>query len=316
MPSPFALQDHALITRSLDAVPYGIVALSSVGKLLYANTWAAARLPSGDFLALWDGPSRVQLEAALGMPDADGQRTLDLVGSDGVPWRIAVEPWRGAMPDDTAMVVSWQPGEAMGKLAGGIAHDFSNLLQVISGNLQLLAADVAGNARAERRVANAMAGVTRGSALAAQLLDYLPRSAQGELLAGFVGEAAPIAASAPALDPLRVLVVEDDTLIRMSICEMLESRGHVAFEAGDSNEAMRVHAAEPIDVLLADVGLPGMNGVELAERLRETQADLPVLFATGDHTANGVQCDARTRILVKPYGVTDLMEAISRIAGR
>ena len=59
-----------------------------------------------------------------------------------------------------------------------------------------------------------------------------------------------------------------------------------------------------------------MNGVELAERLRETQADLPVLFATGDHTANGVQCDARTRIIVKPYGVADLMEAISRIAGR
>ncbi|NID17362.1 response regulator [Luteibacter yeojuensis] len=115
---------------------------------------------------------------------------------------------------------------------------------------------------------------------------------------------------------LRVLVVEDDALIRMSITEMLESRGHIAFEAGDGNEALRLHGAQPIDVLLADVGLPGMNGVEVAEKLRETQPDLPVLYATGDHTANGVQRDDRTAIIVKPYGVADLMDAIGRIAGR
>src|SRR6202000_1946160 len=48
-----------------------------------------------------------------------------------------------------------QKMEAIGNLTGGIAHDFNNLLQVISGNLQLLAADVSGNERAERRVANA-----------------------------------------------------------------------------------------------------------------------------------------------------------------
>ncbi|HEY4293186.1 response regulator [Luteibacter sp.] len=119
-----------------------------------------------------------------------------------------------------------------------------------------------------------------------------------------------------ATKPLRVLVVEDDALIRMSISEMLESRGHVVFEAGDGNEALRVHASQPIDVLLADVGLPGMNGVEVAAKMRETQPDLPVLYATGDHTANGVRRDERTAIIVKPYGVADLMEAIGRIARR
>jgi len=120
----------------------------------------------------------------------------------------------------------------------------------------------------------------------------------------------------PAARPLRVLVVEDDTLIRMSISEMLESRGHVAFEAADGKEALRLHEAQEIDVLLADVGLPGMNGVEVAAKLRESQPDLPVLYATGDHTANGVQRDDRTEVIVKPYGVAGLMEAIGRIAGR
>ena len=65
-----------------------------------------------------------------------------------------------------------QKMEAVGKLTGGVAHDFNNLLQVISGNLQLLSRDVAGNERAEQRVRNALGGVTRGSRLAAQLLAF------------------------------------------------------------------------------------------------------------------------------------------------
>lgn len=65
-----------------------------------------------------------------------------------------------------------QKMETLGKLTGGVAHDFNNLLQVISGNLQLLIKDVNGNAKAERRVTNAMAGVSRGAKLASQLLAF------------------------------------------------------------------------------------------------------------------------------------------------
>lgn len=70
-----------------------------------------------------------------------------------------------------------QKMETVGKLTGGVAHDFNNLLQVISGNLQLLARDVAGNEKAERRIANASAGVSRGAKLASQLLAFGRRQA-------------------------------------------------------------------------------------------------------------------------------------------
>jgi PAS domain S-box-containing protein len=96
-----------------------------------------------------------------------------------------------------------QKMEAIGQLTGGVAHDFNNLLQVISGNLQLLAKDIVGNERAERRVATAHLAVNRGAKLASQLLAFGRRQAleprvvnigrlvsgMGELLRRALGEA-------------------------------------------------------------------------------------------------------------------------------
>jgi len=83
----------------------------------------------------------------------------------------------GERREAEARLAQAQKMETVGKLTGGVAHDFNNLLQVVSGNLQLLAKDIAGNSRAEQRVANAMAGVSRGSKLAAQLLAFGRRQA-------------------------------------------------------------------------------------------------------------------------------------------
>ncbi|MFZ6757033.1 PAS domain S-box protein [Undibacterium sp. Ji50W] len=70
-----------------------------------------------------------------------------------------------------------QKMETIGKLTGGIAHDFNNLLQIISGNLQLLSAEIVGNPHAQRRVNNALAGVRRGAKLASYLLSFGRRQA-------------------------------------------------------------------------------------------------------------------------------------------
>lgn len=95
--------------------------------------------------------------------------------NDNLEARIAAEI--GERRAAEAKLLHSQKMEAIGKLTGGVAHDFNNLLQVVSGNLQLLARDVAGNPRAEVRVANALAGVARGARLAAQLLAFGRRQA-------------------------------------------------------------------------------------------------------------------------------------------
>ncbi|CAG4893945.1 response regulator [Paraburkholderia saeva] len=99
--------------------------------------------------------------------DPDTQR-LHGVGRDVTTDRETAEALRHA---EEALRMA-QKMEAIGKLTGGIAHDFNNLLQVIGGNLQLLAKDVAGNDKPEQRVRNALAGVARGANLASQLLAF------------------------------------------------------------------------------------------------------------------------------------------------
>ena len=98
---------------------------------------------------------------------------IHAVGRDVTEERQAAETLR----QTELALLQAQKMEAIGNLTGGVAHDFNNLLQVVAGNLQLLSKDVSGNEKAERRITNALAGVNRGSKLAAQLLAFGRRQA-------------------------------------------------------------------------------------------------------------------------------------------
>ncbi len=98
-----------------------------------------------------------------------------------------------------------QKMEAIGRLTGGVAHDFNNVLQVISGNLQMLTRDVAANPRAERRLQTAVAGVARGSKLASQLLAF--------------GRRQPLA---PKVVNLGRLIIGIDDMLRRALTEGIE----------------------------------------------------------------------------------------------
>lgn len=86
-----------------------------------------------------------------------------------------------------------------------------------------------------------------------------------------------------------VLVVEDEPVVRGIIVEMLHDQGYVTREAADGAEGLRIlQLDKPVDLLLTDIGLPGMNGRQLADQARELRPDLKILFMTGyaDNAAN------------------------------
>jgi PAS domain S-box-containing protein len=79
-----------------------------------------------------------------------------------------------------------------------------------------------------------------------------------------------------------VLVVEDEPVVRAVILEMLADHGYRTLEAVDGPSGLRILLDhERIDLLVTDVGLPGMNGRQLADQARETRPDLKILFITG-----------------------------------
>ncbi|MDQ1063458.1 ATP-binding protein [Stenotrophomonas sp. SORGH_AS_0282] len=91
-------------------------------------------------------------------------------------------------------------------------------------------------------------------------------------------DAAPVALGAGQ----SILVVEDDPQVRMLVTVVLEDLGYTVEVVGDADGALPVLAStRRLDLLVTDVGLPGMNGRQLAEIARQSRSELPVLFMTG-----------------------------------
>jgi CheY-like chemotaxis protein len=79
-----------------------------------------------------------------------------------------------------------------------------------------------------------------------------------------------------------VLVVEDEPVVRGVIVEMLQDQGYRTLEAVDGPAGLRIlQRGERVDLLVTDVGLPGMNGRQLADQARESRPGLKILFITG-----------------------------------
>ncbi|MFC4161357.1 PAS domain S-box protein [Chitinimonas lacunae] len=89
-------------------------------------------------------------------------------------------------------------------------------------------------------------------------------------------------AQAPRGGGETVLVVEDDEAVRMLVVEVLHELGYSAIEVSDGNAAVPVLLSDqPIELLISDVGLPGLNGRQVAEIARRHRPALPILFMTG-----------------------------------
>ncbi len=140
---------------------------------------------------------------------------------------------------------------------------------------------------------------------------YLPQGAE----AGIAGESADGAAFVPRGSGT-IVVVEDESLVRAYICDLLTEHGYRVLEAAEGVEALRhvAHEGQAIRLVLSDVVMPGMNGRQLAERLRSDRPDLPVLLMTGyvdDELIRRGPDAGGWRILQKPFGTPEaLLHAI------
>lgn len=116
------------------------------------------------------------------------------------------------------------------------------------------------------------------------------------------------------MDPLKILVVEDEPMIAETLSEMLELLDHEVLSVAESGEdaVMQLLKHEP-DLLLLDIQLKGkMDGVELARLIRQ-KYNIPFIFTTAyadEETISRAKAEGPFGYIVKPYGVKDIMAAI------
>ena len=113
--------------------------------------------------------------------------------------------------------------------------------------------------------------------------------------------------------PRRVLFVEDEVVLRMSTVDMLERLGCVVAAVGSGEQALEILGqGRDFDLLLTDLGLPGMTGEQLAEEVRERFPNLPVIIASGYGKSN--PDPGGLRFIGKPYSSIDLQQALDEVA--
>jgi PAS domain S-box-containing protein len=111
-----------------------------------------------------------------------------------------------------------------------------------------------------------------------------------------------------------VLVVEDEPVVRGVIIEMLQDQGYRVLEAVDGPSGLRIlRLNQRVDLLVTDVGLPGMNGRQLADQARESRPDLKILFITG-YAENAAIADGFLQpgmeMITKPFDLDNLSQRI------
>jgi len=125
-------------------------------------------------------------------------------------------------------------------------------------------------------------------------------------------DAARTPAFLPTLEPMRILAVEDEPEVLDVIRAMLTLGGHTVITAASAREALELFAREPVDVVITDLGMPGMTGIALAAELKSQRA-VPVVLLTGwADELDGTEAPHVDVLLAKPVTRERLLGGLAR----
>ena len=116
----------------------------------------------------------------------------------------------------------------------------------------------------------------------------------------------------------RVLVVEDEALVRLLVVQILEEAGYETLEAAEARRAMELlESGEIIHLMVTDVGLPGVNGKQLADQARGLRPDLKILYMTGyaDSGLLEAKLPEGIDLIMKPFDLDELAAKAGALLG-
>jgi two-component system, response regulator, stage 0 sporulation protein F len=114
-----------------------------------------------------------------------------------------------------------------------------------------------------------------------------------------------------------ILVVDDDEAIRSLLQEELEEEGYKVLIATNARDALKMVAAEPLDLVILDIRMPGMDGLEALPRILGIKEGLPVIMNTAySQYQDSFMSWAADAYVVKSSDLTELKEKISELVNR
>ena len=140
-----------------------------------------------------------------------------------------------------------------------------------------------------------------------------------------IRDMAPPDSGAPRLAGLQILLAEDYPSLRHCLQEILETNGATVFAAASGEEALALMAIHPIELVLMDMTMPGIGGLEAARRIRREYlpdhryGQLPIIGMTGDvflESENALLKAGMNRVLIKPVDTEDLLDTLSHYRPR
>lgn len=117
--------------------------------------------------------------------------------------------------------------------------------------------------------------------------------------------------------PRHILIVDDEAISLLALQRFLERRGFRVSTAGDGYQALRIHAADPADVVVSDIRMPQLGGRELLGHLRRAKPDQQAIIMTG-HNLPGEDLDGGgppVPILLKPIDAEELLQRLREMTG-
>lgn len=125
----------------------------------------------------------------------------------------------------------------------------------------------------------------------------------------------------PRLKPAHILVVDDEAPVRMVAARMLETAGHRVTTSADGYEALDLFGNDPdsFDLVLLDMTMPGISGLEALERIRQFRSALPVLLTSGfseSEVTDVLAVDRDCAFIHKPYGAVSLQRQVAAMLRR
>jgi CheY-like chemotaxis protein len=125
----------------------------------------------------------------------------------------------------------------------------------------------------------------------------------------------------------RILLVDDDDLVRDTVCAMLADGGHDAVQAVDGQDGILQFRRQHFDLVICDVIMPNMDGLELVRELRRLSAAVPIISMTGSfmRTTGGAHLNAvylrlcselgATKVIAKPFRAHELLPLVQQCLG-